>query len=197
MLKVAIRCTVADIGSNSYMTKTPMTALAGVPSCAGNLVGFLRWAKVNAVGISNSIIVNITVSAKAVVGVEDLRISTVRRANPLRTTRIDCAGGQGDDSNFIYAAVNLDDNPPTVHYICNNRACQVPNVTLGQGGNVQIHISAYSAKNLVLWQGRIDLLVNGRLITLDLGKYVTTPENYKGILGCEPHIGGWSCSYPK
>lgn len=102
--------------------------------------------------------------------VEDLRVSVLKRQPTPRTTQIDCASGEGGGpSNYIYATVILDHNPPSVSYYCGSNPCPVPNVTIEPGGSAQIHINAYGNHSLTEWVARIDLIINGKLETLNLG----------------------------
>lgn len=138
-------------------------------------------------------VLNIASLGHAIVEVENLRVSLIKREPPLRTLEIDCAGGRGP-SNYIYSTVLLDGNPPKVSYWCGNDPCPVPNVTVQPGGTAQFHILAYSYHWLTKWNARIDLIVNGRLVTIDLGDYVSTAiPGYGYFPGCEPSGNLWKC----
>jgi hypothetical protein len=193
-LHMDIQCVLSDTGSNSYMARKPAINLDGVPTCDTNLSGFLKWTQVNAVGGSNALVLNIASLGHAIVEIENLRISLIKREPPLHTLEIDCAGGAGP-SNYVYATVLLDGNPPEVSYWCGNAPCPVPNVTVQPGGNAQFHILAYSYHWLTEWTARIDLIVNGRLDTIDLGNYISTPiPAYGSVADCEPSDHQWKCT---
>jgi hypothetical protein len=192
-LHMDVQCVLSDTGSNSYMSRKPATNLDGVPTCATNPSGFLNWARTNAVGGSNALVLNIASLGQAVVEVENLRISLIKREPPLRTLQIDCAGGRGP-SNYIYSTVLLDENPPQVSYSCGNEPCPVPNITVQPRGTAQFHILAYSYHWLTEWNARIDLIVNGKLVTIDLGDYVSTPiPAYGYVPDCQPSDYQWKC----
>jgi hypothetical protein len=189
-----VRCVLTDIGSNTYMTRKPMLRLDNVPTCASNLVGFQKWAQVNAIEVANNLVLNVASNGRAVVEIENLRISIVRRAPKLRTLQIECAGGKEGPTNYVYATVNLNGDLPKVAYYCEGNACPAPNVTIRPGGIAQFHISAYSSRALVEWRGRVDLIVNGRLVSIDLGKYISTPDIFSNVPECQSGSGEkWRC----
>jgi hypothetical protein len=193
-LRVDIQCTLSDIGSNSYMSREPITNLNDVPTCGTDMPGFLKWAKVHAIGTANSLVLNINSLGHAVVEIENLRVSLVQRKPPPRTLEIDCAGGGEGSSNYVYSIVHLDSNPPSVRYYCGENTCPVPNITVNPGGNAQFYIGAYSYRWLTEWAARIDLIVNGELMTINLGSYVTTPAP-TGVRDCESTGGPrWVCA---
>jgi len=192
-LHMDIQCVLSDTGSNSYMSRKSTTKLDGVPNCSANLSGFLKWARVNAVGGSNALVLNIASLGHAIVEIENLRISLIKREPPLRTVQMDCAGGAGP-SNYVYAIVLLDGNPPKVSYECGGDPCPVPNVTVQPGGNAQFHILAYGSRWLTEWNARLNLIVNGRLVTIDLGDYISTPTDFGGVPDCEPSGSRWACT---
>jgi hypothetical protein len=178
------------VSANSFMTLKRMKNLEGVPSCSNNIPGFLKWADTHALGAANVLILNVTSDSRAPVDVENLRVSIIRRSRMLRTTRINCAGGA---TGYIYSSINLDTDPPKVGYYCNNRRCPAPNVILQKGDSVELHIVAGGVKWLTHWRGQIDLLVSGRLITLNLGNYVSAPYLTTGGVTCDPSGSHWSC----
>jgi hypothetical protein len=193
-LQVDIQCILSDIGSNSYMSRDPISNLNGVPTCGTDMTEFLKWAKVHAIGTANSLVLIINSLGHAVVDVENLRVSLVLRTPPPRTLEIDCAGGGEGPSNYVYSIVHLDSNPPSVTYYCEDSPCSVPNVVVNPGGNAQFYISAYSYRWLTEWAARIDLIVNGELVTINLGSYVTTTAP-TGVRDCESTGGPrWVCA---
>jgi hypothetical protein len=189
--KVAVHCTLNVVSSNSFMTLKAATNLKGVPTCSNNLTGFFKWADTHALPVTDILILNITSDSHALVEIEDLRVSIVTRSRPLRTTRIDCAGGAED---YLYSSIDLDRNPPKVVYYCNGRRCLAPNAILQKGGGMEFYIAAGSLKWLTHWHARIDLLVDGRLLTLDLGNYVSTPYLTTGGVDCYSGGNHWSCT---
>jgi hypothetical protein len=189
-LKVGIQCNLTDLGADSYMSREPMVSLQGVPSCAADISGFRKWAEANAVGATNELVLNITSVTPVEVEIEDLQVAVVDRGPPFYTTRIDCAGGS---ISYMYSMVNLDTNPPSVKYYCNDQRCPVPNAILQEGQSLEFRISAGSRRGLTEWRGRIDLIVNGRFITLDLGTHVSAPLVRTGVVRCEPSGNQWSC----
>lgn len=167
---LAVQCVLSSIGSDSYMTREPTDNLNGVPTCGGNLPGFMRWASSHAIPNADGLVLSVASRGRASVEVEDLRVSVLKRQPTPRTTQIDCASGEGGGpSNYIYATVILDHNPPSVSYYCGSNPCPVPNVTIEPGGSAQIHINAYGNHSLTEWVARIDLIINGKLETLNLG----------------------------
>jgi hypothetical protein len=193
-LHMDIQCVLSDTGSNSYMSRKSAIKINSVPNCATNPEGFLKWARVNAVGNDNALVLNIASLGHAIVEIENLRISLIKREPPLRTVQMDCAGGAGPN-NYVYAIVLLDGNPPKVSYECGGDPCSVPNVTVQPGGNAQFHILAYSNHWLTEWRARINLIVNGRLVTIDLGDYICTPIPVAGKFpDCEPSGSQWACT---
>jgi hypothetical protein len=196
-LRINIQCVLSDIGANSYMSRKPAVNLQNVPTCAESVPGFLKWARANAVGESNRLVLNIASLGHATVEIENLRVSVIKRELPLHTTQIDCGGGKGTGpSNYIYATALLDGNPPQVSYDCGANPCPVPNVTIQPGGNAQFYILAYGSKRLTEWAGAIDLIVNGRLVTINLGNYVSTPmPSYGSVPDCQPtNVNQWECT---
>jgi hypothetical protein len=196
-LHMNIQCVLSDLGANSYMSRKPAVDLRGVPTCGKSVPGFLKWARTNAVGESNRLVLNIASLGHATVEIENLRVSVIERELPLHTTQIECGGGKGTGpSNYIYATALLDGNPPHVSYDCGANPCPVPNVTIQSGGNAQFYILAYGFKRLTEWAAAVDLIVDGRLVTINLGNYVSTPmPSYGSVPDCQPtNVDQWKCT---
>jgi hypothetical protein len=194
-LAVDIQCVLSDIGSNSYMTRQSVGNLVGVPTCADNLPGFMRWAHSYAIAINDALVLSIASPGKATVEIENLRASVIERQPPLRTTQVDCAGGEEAPSDYIYSTVLLDGNPPSVSYHCGTTPCPAPDVTIQPGGSAQLHITAYGYHSLTEWAARVDLIVNGKLITVNLGDYLATPlPSWSSVPDCQTGANGkWQC----
>lgn len=196
-LHINVQCVLSDIGANSYMSRKPIVNLRDVPACTKSVPNFLKWTRANAIGESNRLVLNIASLGHATVEIENLRVSVIGRELPLHTTQIDCGGGAGTGpSNYVYATALLDGNPPHVSYDCGANPCPVPNVTIQPGGNAQFYILAYGSKWLTEWAAAIDLIVNGRLVTVNLGNYVSTPmPSYGSVPDCYPtNANQWKCT---
>jgi hypothetical protein len=192
-----IQCVLSDIGSNSYMSRKTAVNLRNVPTCGKSVPDFLKWTRANAVGESNRLVLNIASLGHATVEIENLRISVIKRELPLHTTQIDCGGGKDTGpSNYIYATALLDGNPPHVSYDCGANKCPVPNVTIQPGKNAQFYILAYGSKWLTEWAAAIDLIVDGRLVTINLGNYVSTPmPSFGSVPDCQQtNVNQWKCT---
>lgn len=190
-LRINIQCTLTEMPVQGYVTRRSYRNLDSIPVCGGPSVKenaqFLKWAAANTIPAGINFLLDITSHTSAIVNLGTTQISVIKRYPSLSTNDITCTGGA---DYYISESVQLDSSPPKVTYICNHDKCSEPHVTLNKGDNVAINISTNSRRGVLVWNGRVIIIVNGHLITLNLGTHESASLPQPLVCG-EVAPGSW------
>jgi hypothetical protein len=191
-LNIGLQCTLTELSPSDYVTRRIYDSLKGVPVCDSPSLAeeaqFSKWAKTNTIPGGNLFLLDITSHTDSIVNLGTTQISVANRYPTLATDDIGCAGG----AEFpLGESINLDNNPPTVTYFCgtNQQKCSRPLITLRPGDNAEIMIRAYNMRNVVEWTGRLEIIVNGHILMLNLGTH--TSASLPQPISCSPDGGTW------
>jgi len=193
---VGIQCTLNELPNTYYVTRQVYHSMKGIPVCGD--VGtpanaqFLRWAVLNAIPGDNNFLLDIASYTHSIVNLGTTQVTILKRYPSLTTDDIGCGGG----ADFVLAeSINLDKNPPSVRYFCQNqqnqaqRECNMPQITLRKGDNLEILINAGNTRNVVEWTGLVNLYVNGHRLTLNLGTHLSA--SLPQPISCSPGGTTW------